>query len=81
MNSADAARKGRMRAPRGEDHPNAKLTTADVAAIRARLSDGESQRSIGRAFGVGHQYVGDIGAGRFWAHTKGSDYESIERRT
>lgn len=37
---------------RGERHGNAKLTDADVDAIRARRSDGESGVSIARAFGT-----------------------------
>lgn len=49
---------------RGESHPQAKLTTADVAAIRAAIAAGQSQRSLAKRYGVGWQYIGDIKRGK-----------------
>jgi hypothetical protein len=69
-NSADMARKGRAatglangaytqadRRPRGEAHGRAKLTDADVAAIRAAYGSGEAQADIARRYNVGRAHV------------------------
>jgi predicted transcriptional regulator len=52
--------------PRGEDHHAAKLTWADVAAIRARLAAGETQVAIARDYGVSNVSIHHIAAGRTW---------------
>jgi len=49
---------------RGENHPQARLTTADVTAIRAAVAAGESQSALARRYGIGRQYVWDIKEGR-----------------
>ena len=45
----------------------AKLTHGDVASIRRRLTEGESQRSLAREYGVRHQAISYIRRGRTWA--------------
>lgn len=48
---------------RGQRNGNAKLSDTDVVAVRARLALGESQMSIGRAFGVSGSAIGRIAHG------------------
>lgn len=69
-NSLDMYAKGRSRkrSIRGEAHVNAKLTTADVLAIRAAYAAGESQRSIAERFGVTQWPVSAIVRRQRWAH-------------
>ena len=45
---------------RGENHPSAKLSRADVEAIRRRCAQGETQRSLSVEFGVSNQLISDI---------------------
>lgn len=45
---------------RGERHPHAKLTEADVLSIRRMYSDGETQADIAAAFGVTGSNVSHI---------------------
>jgi HNH endonuclease len=54
--------------PRGEVNGRAKLTEENVREIRSRSAAGESQRALGRAFGVSHQAVDKIVQRRAWAH-------------
>ena len=80
-NATDCARKGRtckgkekskimrLTAARGEHASKVVLTEAKVRSIRSRIrQDGESQRSVARAFGVSPMTVNDILNGRTWAH-------------
>lgn len=53
--------------PRGERGPRAKLTEAQVREIRSLLGTA-SHRVIGEKFGVKHQTIWGISAGRHWAH-------------
>lgn len=53
----------RRRRGSGEQHPNARLTAAQVAAIRHHPA---SVRVTARAFGVGSSTVQDIRRGRSW---------------
>jgi hypothetical protein len=62
-NARDRHAKGRD--ARGEDNGQARLTVAQVKAIRA---DPRSQYVIAIAYGVSQQHVSDIKAGRRWAH-------------
>jgi len=64
-NVADMHAKGRARKRGlpGESHHQAKLTGADVAAIRAST---EPQRVLARRFGVGQSQVWRIKHGRSW---------------
>jgi hypothetical protein len=53
------SRERRTRSPRlrGEAHGRAKLTDAQVAAIRERFAAGESQSALGREYGVSQSQV------------------------
>lgn len=53
---------------RGEDHWSSKLTERDVREVRRRLREGESQRSIARAFGLHQVTVSQIKLRKRWAH-------------
>lgn len=44
------------------------LTEQQVRAIRARLADGETQRSLAAAYGVSQTTIGSIGLGNTWRH-------------
>jgi len=56
--------------PRGEAHGRAKLTEGDVLRIRERLSAGEIQESIAKAFGVSGNVICRINTGKLWKHIK-----------
>lgn len=77
-NNADMTRKGRRvpggthcgdagRWKRGEAHPNAKLTVADVVAIRRRAECADCT-TIARAFGIGVSHASRIINGKLWRH-------------
>jgi hypothetical protein len=72
-NTADMVRKKRYFNWRGlrsgEDNPKAKLSNADVLEIR-QLRGLETQRSLGRRFGVGADVVCRIQKGLAWAHVE-----------
>ena len=53
------------KARRGEDHPNAKLTDAEILAIRA---DPRSGRIIANDYGISRIKVSRIKNRRVWAH-------------
>jgi hypothetical protein len=61
--SDDRARDGTQR--RGENHPRAKLTEADVRAIRASK---DTIKVLSERYGVGTATVSNIRAGRTWTH-------------
>lgn len=67
-NAHDRDKKGRQRAPRGEDHVNAKLKNADVLEISSLLSDGVSSREIENRFGISQSCVSLIKLKRTWRH-------------
>lgn len=55
--------------PPGEDHAMAKLTTAQVVAIRERYAaGGVSQRALGAEYGVGQQEISLIVRRKHWGH-------------
>lgn len=58
-NEADKLIHGRRQ--RGPDHPNAKLSTGDVAEIRTASGN---QRAIAEQYGIAQQTVSDIKRGR-----------------
>jgi len=62
-NMADKKGKGRQR--RGERVPNAKLSEAQVRAIRL---DARIAKAIGPDYGISHRTVWDIKARRIWQH-------------
>lgn len=52
----------------GSEVGTSKLTERAVAEIKRRLSEGELQKDLGRAFGVSTYAVRDIAQGRTWRH-------------
>lgn len=56
----------------GELNGSAHLTGVQVDEVRIRLAAGESQRSLGRAFGVDKRTIARIRRGETWA-TRGVD--------
>lgn len=64
-NAADAARNGRI--ARGERTGTAKLSEADVIAIRRR-HPGESLRALAREYGVSHTAIRRAANGMKWSH-------------
>jgi hypothetical protein len=71
-NHADKVRKGRQSRVRfsGEANPHAKLTAADVAAIRERCAAGETQESVAQDFGVQQPAISRIIRGARWAQVE-----------
>jgi hypothetical protein len=73
-NTKDMDEKGRRNtsgAPKGEEHPNAKLTEDAVRAIRAEYATGETtQLKLAKKYGMGKSMIGYITAGTFWKHIK-----------
>lgn len=67
-NVADAVRNERRHPPRGEDVPSARLTEADVLAIRAAVGVGATQRAVAKLYGVHFATISDIVARRTWRH-------------
>jgi hypothetical protein len=65
-NGADRRKHGT--APRGERSHNAKLTDADVRAIRKDLKRGVSRLSIAAARGVSKSLIHQIAANTIWTH-------------
>lgn len=63
-NMADAASKGLLN--RGEKNGHAKLTAADVLAIRDLMGIGVRQAAIARQYGVHPSHVSSIKTGRIW---------------
>ena len=64
-NMRDKVEKGRAPALPGESNGQAKLTEADVIAIRA---DHRSLRAIAAEYGVSHALIGYIKRGDHWSH-------------
>lgn len=72
-NSHDRELHGRT--SRGSKRPNAKLTTSDVKAILEELAHGRSTlRSIGKKFGVGHDKIYRIKAGKSYIEEASHDW-------
>lgn len=67
-NNEDKAHKGRAKGHtmRGEAHPNHKLTSDNVYAIKC--SPGMSAKFLAEHFGVSVGLINDIRAGRKWKH-------------
>ena len=55
----------------GQASPNAKITGPQACEIVARHAAGESQTSIGTAYGITQSAVWRIVRGKNWAHTTG----------
>lgn len=67
-----ASRTHPERVPRGERHPHARLTAADVLAIRAAVAGGARRDETARRYGVSTQTMSDAVARRTWRHLKNS---------
>ena len=65
-NTADKVAKGRSPSLSGEAHPQAKLTAADVVAIRQLAGDGASPLEIAERFGVARVTIYGIVHRRSW---------------
>lgn len=66
-NVRDRDIRGRGWIPKGEAHGNSKLVTSQVIDIRRRNSQGESQRSLAREFGVSQHCIYSVINGG-WSH-------------
>jgi hypothetical protein len=64
---------------RGERASSAKLTEADVVAIRRRYASGERRADLAREFGVTHTNVTDIVNGKTWTHLPTSPTQTFDR--
>jgi hypothetical protein len=60
--------KPRVGRRRGEQHHKAKLTEADVRAIRAACGEGQSQDAVAVRFGVSQRLVSGIVRRQIWRH-------------
>jgi hypothetical protein len=65
-NSRDQIERGLS--ARGERNPRALITAEQVREIRRRYGEGETQASIGHAFGLAQPAVSDIVLRRNWKH-------------
>jgi hypothetical protein len=66
----NAERNARGREARGERNGRARLTEADVRAIRARLAHGHSHTSVADAFGVHSKTIYQLAYGLTWRHVQ-----------
>lgn len=73
-NNADKLTHGTI--ARGETQGKAKLTTADVFAIRERLSKGETLTAIAKEFGIAFSHVSRIKRGESWSWLKSEPHKS-----
>jgi hypothetical protein len=62
QNMEDMRRSGR--AAKGERHHCCRLSDRQIAEMRARSAAGESNRALGRAFGVNHSHVSRVCSGK-----------------
>lgn len=71
-NMKDCARKGRSgpknKAPQGEAHGMAKLTSSDVLAIRALYAQGKPTKEIATAYSVNRRTITSIILRQTWKH-------------
>jgi hypothetical protein len=67
-NMADRNAKGRQARLRGAVNGRAKLSEADVLAIRAGLAEGVSQRKLAARHGVHPKQISRIRSGGGWSH-------------
>ena len=68
-NTADRERRGRSNHPRGEAHGRAKLTSEQVAEIRALCSEPgrPTRESLAARYGVSRSLISQIDLGQTWA--------------
>jgi len=69
-NTQDMMAKGRWRGggQRGERNGSAKLTSADVIAIHARLAKGDKNKDIAKDLFVASSTISEIKTGKYWSH-------------
>lgn len=65
-NEADKVRHGTKFVPRGEHNGHAKLTMAQVQAIRQALRSGRRQLEIASSYGVSQSLIAHIKSGKHW---------------
>jgi hypothetical protein len=61
----------RRRHSHGSRHRGARLTEADVVAIRTRFAAGETQPSLSAEFGISSGHISHIVNGRIWKYAGG----------
>lgn len=59
---------GLQKPKRGAGHPRARLTEAQVQAIRARSAAGERRIDVAKDYGVSASAITEIVRGRAWRH-------------
>ena len=67
-NAIDRNRKGRARDDRGEKHPCAKLSEAQVREIKQKLKDGWYGKDLAEDYGVHATMISQIKLGKKWKH-------------
>lgn len=70
QNTNDAVRHGTHKCGfgLGDQHNSARLRAVHIPLIREAIQRGESQRAIGRKFGVTQQTIGAVARGYTWKH-------------
>lgn len=71
-NEADKVLHGRSN--RGTRNGMAKLTEADVVAIRAAVANGAKMKDLSLAYGVRHSTISGVASGKRWKHV-GAEHE------
>lgn len=59
---------GQVARARGEQHPKAKLSCAQVTEIRRALARGLSQGQVARRYGIAQPTVSKISRREIWGH-------------
>jgi HNH endonuclease len=68
-NMVDMYRKGRRKLPKGEGHPQSRLTEEQIHEIRDKvLLKGRSKLSVSREYGVSDVTIGKIATFKKWGH-------------
>lgn len=70
-NTADMVRKGRQVWPIGRRNGGAKLTEADVLAIRRACAEGISQHVLAKRYGISQQQISSIALRKRWRSVSG----------
>lgn len=66
INTRDMVLKGRANGPKGENNKSAKLTVEQVKEIRKRSELGESNKKLGKEYGVGADQISRIVNRKKW---------------
>ena len=67
-NSRDMFEAGRANPPKGETHPSARLTEANVMEIRSKWAFGQSFASLGREYGIACKNIRCVVKRQTWKH-------------